>query len=535
MHIFLQKQSKNLADEMIQEKNYKQLPIEEFKTPFERGLDKTNRWVLLSSIMPWNELAGIYSKALSKRMGRPALLARIVIGAIIIKHKLCLSDEEVIPAIQENPYLQYFLGFCEFSHKRPFDPSLFVTIRKRLGKLEFEDMTNAFIGAVNEVEKANKTAKKKTVKNNKQSKSSQAGNDESASDTQNDSEKHSGLLLLDATVAPADIKFPTDLDLLNKSREQSEKLIDALWQQVKKPQEVKPRTYSQKARKEYLIVSKKRKKSTKVIRKGIRKQLNFLNRNLKTINTLLDRFETKKWPLSYREQQSFWIIQELYRQQHEMYTENRHQINDRIVSVSQPHVRPIIRGKAKCEVEFGAKISCSVFNGYVFLDRLSWDAYHEASDLPAQVELFKKRFGFYPEAVVADNIYGTRENRNWLEGRGIRFSGKPLGRPLQETIENAAQLKADKKRRKKEAGIRNQIEGKFGEGKRTYDLDLVKAKLPRTSESWIAAILFVINLARWLRAYFFVPIRFCFKEEVFRLFLYVKELNRVSFAPVFQC
>jgi hypothetical protein len=117
---------------MIREPNYNQLSFEEFKTPFERGLDKSNRWVVLASCLPWQEMSSIYSRSLTKRMARPALSSRLAIGAVIIKHKLRLPDEEVIPTIQENPYLQYFLGFSEFSHKRPFDPSLFVTIRKRL-------------------------------------------------------------------------------------------------------------------------------------------------------------------------------------------------------------------------------------------------------------------------------------------------------------------------------------------------------------------------------------------------------------------
>jgi hypothetical protein len=138
---------------MIREPNYKQLSIEEFKTPFERGLDKTNRWVVLASLLPWDILTNIYIRALNKRMGRPAISARMAIGAVIIKHKLSLPDEEVIPAIQENPYLQYFLGYTGFSHKRPFDPSLFVTIRKRLGVDAFNEMTDALLADVAGVEK----------------------------------------------------------------------------------------------------------------------------------------------------------------------------------------------------------------------------------------------------------------------------------------------------------------------------------------------------------------------------------------------
>ncbi len=105
---------------------------------------------------------------------------------------------------------------------------------------------------------------------------------------------------------------------------------------------------------------------------------------------------------------------------------------------------------------------------------------------------------------------------------GVRFSGKPLGRPAKETPENEERRKADRKRRAKEFGIRNHIEGKFGEGKRAFDLGLVKAKLPETSESWIAAVFFIMNIARQLRHYFFAPLFSEFKTRL-RLFLFAKE------------
>jgi hypothetical protein len=77
-------------------------------------------------------------------------------------------------------------------------------------------------------------------------------------------------------------------------------------------------------------------------------------------------------------------------------------VSDRIVSISQPHVRPIVRGKLSAPVEFGAKISVSVVQGFCFVDRLSWDNYNESGDLKGQIEKFKNRFGHYPSSVHAD-------------------------------------------------------------------------------------------------------------------------------------
>jgi hypothetical protein len=491
---------------MIKYTSIRQLSIEEFKTPFYYGLDKRNRWARLAQQIPWDEFARIYAKALCEDFGRPALDARIVIGALIIKHKKCLSDEETIEEIKENAYLQYFIGYEEFSHKPPFDPSLFVTLRERLGIDAFEALNQAFIAGV---EKAEEVQKKRVEK--------KEDNDTDANDSGNDDKKQpdrQGTLILDASVAPQDIKFPTDLDLLSTSREHTERIIDELWQPG--PGKRKPRTYRRIARKDYLFIVKMKKKSTKVLRAGIRKQLNYTGRNIKTIKKMLDHEIGKPLPLSHRDLKTFWVVQEIYRQQKEMYDDNKHRVSDRIVSVSQPYVRPIVRGKSGNNTEFGAKFSASIVKGFVYLDHLSWNAFNEGTDLEDQVEQYRERFGFYPEEVIGDKIYGSRDNRKYLKKNRIKFSGKALGRPPKLTKEQA---KIARKIMRVQASLRNHIEGKFGEGKRKYDLGLVKSKTMPTSESWIAAVFFVMNLARWQRMCSFLS-RLRWLEFFKELFLY---------------
>jgi IS5 family transposase len=94
-----------------------------------------------------------------------------------------------------------------------------------------------------------------------------------------------------------------------------------------------------------------------------------------------------------------------------MYEHKKNKVDDRIVSLTQPHVRPIVRGKAGKHTRFGAKLSASSFEGYVFLDRISWDNFNESGDLIAQVEAFKEFTGHYPESVHVDKIYRTLDNR----------------------------------------------------------------------------------------------------------------------------
>lgn len=110
-----------------------QLTLCGFETPFEQKLDASNRWVKLSSLIPWDKIVSRYDLRFRSSEGRPPINGRIVIGAVVIKHMICLSDRETIEQIRENVYLQYFLGYPSFTNETVFSPSLFVEIRERLG------------------------------------------------------------------------------------------------------------------------------------------------------------------------------------------------------------------------------------------------------------------------------------------------------------------------------------------------------------------------------------------------------------------
>jgi IS5 family transposase len=208
------------------------------------------------------------------------------------------------------------------------------------------------------------------------------------------------------------IKYPTDLDLLNESRQKAEELIDDLY--LKPGIKDKPRTYRRVARKEFLNVSKMKRKPAKVLRKAIRKQINYLKRDILIINKMLDAIKDKPVPFERRQLKYFFVIRHLLEQQETMYRKKSHQVEDRIVSIHQPHVRPIVRGKARAKTEFGAKINISLLDGYAKVDHFHWDAFNEGKDLQAQVECFRKLTGKYPELLQVDKIYLTRENRRFL-------------------------------------------------------------------------------------------------------------------------
>jgi hypothetical protein len=498
---------------MIRYNSNNQMTIEEFKTPFQVKLDKGNRWIKLGDSLPWDALASIYYRSMSSDMGAPAIDARIVIGAMIIKHKLKLDDRETIETIRENMYMQYFLGLKGYTYQDVFDRSLFTTLRYRLGADKFDAMTRQIILRSEGKEDVAKkdlddpsneitTSKLKRGDNDVSLPTKQGSTEIESKETVTEQKpkENKGILIVDATVADQMIAYPTDLGLLSRSREESERLIDELCKALVIND--KPRTYRRVARKKYLNVAKKKNKSKNEIRKAIGQQLRYLRRNLKSIDKLLDKAPGMSFPLEYRDQRIYWVIQHIYDQQVKMYKEHTHSVDNRIVNIYQPYVRPIVRGKDKAQVEFGAKLGVSIQNGYARINTLSWDAYNEGSDLKKQVEAYRKLNGYYPKVVITDKIYGTRENRQWLKELEIRYSGKPLGRPSAKQ-----QTQYQKRKQKLEQGMRNQVEGKFGQGKNGYNLNKVRARAARTSESWIAAIFFVMNLVKFSKEFLFSLIK----------------------------
>lgn len=463
-----------------------------FYLPFGGKLLASNRWVKLAALVPWNKVEECYAQSFKGTgMGAPAKSARIAFGALIIKERLGITDEETVEQIAENPYLQYFLGLREYREEPLFDPSMMVHFRSRFGQEDCQRINSEII----------RRATTSTTAGPPDGKSSRDVEEEKK-EPDHGPPANAGKLLVDATCAPADITCPTDLKLLNEAREKTEGYVDKLHAPFS-GEKKKPRTYRQKARRQYLAVAKQKQPGARKIRKAIGQQLRYLKRNLGHIDTLLARPGALDL-LSRYEQRCLETIRLLHVQQRAMHEERTHRVPDRIVSISQPHVRPIVRGKAGRKVEFGAKVSIShLKEGYVVVDRLSWDAYNEGADLIGQIESYKERFGHHPASVHADAIYRTRENRNYCQERGIRLSGRPLGRPKKATGENQEALQALRKQRRRDEIDRIPVEGKFGNAKRKGTLDRIMAKLARTSESVIHLGFIVLNLDKWLRALLF--------------------------------
>jgi hypothetical protein len=441
------------------------------------GLDPNNRWIRMSELIPRDLVEEKYAKNFKETpFSRPAKRARMAIGTQIIKEKYVLSDDETVEMIAENPYLQYFIGLEAFSNKTPMEASVLTLFRKRITPEMLAEINDYIIG-------------RKKKDDDENDPSGGAANGGESAETQG--KTNEGTLILDATCVPSDIRFPTDISLLNEGRECLEGIIDEL-HEMGLTSGVKPRTYRQVARRDYIRFIRNRKPKKKLIRATIRKQLCYMRRDLAAIETC----DTAK--LSSNSQQRLAVVRKLYEQQKQMYETKTHQIPDRIVSIHQPWVRPIVRGKATADVEFGAKVAISVVGGYARIENLSWDAYNESTTLQETVDRYKEQTGLYPQRILADKIYRTRDNLQYCDMHHIHMSGPKLGRPPKDKALYAQQCRDERR----EAGERNEVEGKFGTGKRCYGLDRLTSRLQVTCETQIHMIILTMNLWRKMKISF---------------------------------
>ena len=440
-------------------KKTNQLSIDDFVFPY-GTLKQDNRWVRLASLIDWERVECEYAEHFNNN-GAPAHPARMALGALIAKQMLGCSDRELVCHVEENPYLQFFLGMKEYLEVCPFGASTLVAFRCRFSEEDIERINGWVIDAA-----------------------AALVTDES----DDDGGGGATTVCLDATVAPSNIRYPTDTSLLNEAREKCEDIIDSLHAQTGGK---KPRTYRKCARKEFLNYSKSKRKTAKATRKARGKQLGYVKRDLAHIKSLLEKGAVPDW----KDWALLDTIGTLYAQQLYLHTERVNTVPDRIVSIEQPWVRPIVRGKQTRKTEFGAKVHVMSEGGYVRIVCTSFDAFNEAEGLIEALEDFKGRMGSYPERVCVDKIYRNRANLAWLKERDIAISGPKLGRPPKDS----SLTKEQKKQEYRDICERNVVEGVFGTAKTAYGMDPVMTRLENTTRTVIALALLVFNLKKLLK------------------------------------
>ena len=442
-----------------------QFKLSDFNQPIGLHMNPENRWVVKAAQIPWKEIELKYAKLFPGKKGMPAKPLRTALGSHIIQKQYGYSDRELVMQIRENPYYQFFIGLPGYQDADPFAPSLLVEFRKRL--------TEEILCDINEMIIAFNTPDDDPPGGGGGS----DDGDEAPADNQ-------GTLILDATCAPQNIEFPQDINLLNEAREILETTIDDICETFGY---YKPRMYRENARKDYLNIAKCKKRTAKKLHKAIKKQLQYVNRDLRYLDDLLSQDDVEP---TKRQAEKLAVIRELIAQQQYMYDNHTHSVKDRIVSISQPYIRPIVRGKAKAPTEFGAKLDMSIDErGLARLEKLSFDSYNESDVLISALERYRDRTGHYPARVLVDQIYRNRKNLAYCRQRGIRVSGPALGRPKPMSPEEKRQAYIDNT-------DRIEVERGFSLGKRCYGLGLIRTKLDTTTRSSIALSILTMNIDR---------------------------------------
>ena len=450
----------------------KQLTLEDFDQPLGMKMNPENRWVVKASIIPWVTIEEEYAQLFPSKTGMPAKPLRMALGSLLIQKQYGFSDEELDEQIRENPYYQYFIGLPRYEDKIPFVPSLLVEFRKRLTEEKLDEINELIIEYYNQRDK------------NSDSDDDNSNDDNGKNETQDNETSNQGTLMLDATCAPQNVEYPQDINLLNEVREKLELLIDVICITFGI---AKPRTYRKNARKDYLALAKCKRRPAKKIRKAIGKQLRYIRRDLGYLNTFM---ENESVSLTDKQMAELEVLKTVYEQQLYMYENKTHSVENRIVNLSQPYIRPIVRGKAKSPVEFGAKLDLSVDEqGMARVEKLQFDAYNEADVLITAAENYRKRTGHYPERILADQIYRNRKNMQFCQQNGIRLSGKKLGRPRKDEI-------PDKKTEYQDNTDRIEVERKFSLAKRKFGLGLIMTKREDTTKASILLSIIAMNLDR---------------------------------------
>jgi hypothetical protein len=453
------------------------MTVEDFTPPFGGKLDAENRWVKMAKIVPWDMVEDKYAKSFKNDTGDgcPPVPSRHAFGALYIKENECFPQRRTMQHISENVYMQYFLGLTEFNPKPLFDSSLLSRMAARFSAEDMKDINE-------EIYRRTRALEDDPPEDNPPPEDSPSGKDAPTED----GGANKGTLILDATVARADIRYPTDLSLLNECRENTEEIIEHVWDKTDRTGH-KTAYNRRRVRKEYLKIAKQRKPRKNTIRQGVRLQLECVEKNIGKLEEIIEMIGIESFGIQHWAQ--LLTIIDIARQQRQLYDNPGVAIPNRIVSVRQPHVRPIVRGKARTAVEFGQKLALSVVDGFTFIEDQSWNNFAEGTTLKASVEKYKERHGAYPEAILADKTYRNRENISFCKERGIRLSGPRLGRP------KASELEADREQAYKDSCDRNVVEGRIGVGKRRYGLDLIYARLEQTGEFEAAMNIICMNVA----------------------------------------
>ena len=281
------------------------------------------------------------------------------------------------------------------------------------------------------------------------------------------------IMLEDATCYETSMRYPTDVKLLWECTEWSYAQLKLMCKYLKIRM---PRNKYEDQWNKYNNYSHKRRKTHKETAKRIRSLLYLLDKVLRHLMDVEDRYESRlNMPEKYYSR--IKIVRKVLKQQMEIF-ESRMSVPDRIVSISKSYIRPIVRGKEVKAVEFGAKVNMIQFDGINFIEHLSFNAFNEGTRLIQSIRYGRSLFGQITH-ISADDIYANNKNRKYSTRVKIVTNFKRKGRAGK--YEDQRQLIS--KELRKERTIR--MEGSFGTEKEHYGLQKIKARTEKNEILWI--------------------------------------------------
>jgi transposase, IS5 family len=401
------------------------------------------------NLIPWDELVKLLPEK-KNPASAPSYLPRAgYFGLMFLKHYTSLSDEKLLAAFQTNYAYQMFC-VCRLKVGEVIRDNAFVS-RTRSYLAKHCDM--------NKVQEVLIEAFKGKLEN-------------------------TNVLMMDATCYEVHLRFPTDVKLLWES-------CTFLWEEqipglCKLSGQKTPRSKFKEQKIKQIDFSKKRKVGIKANKKRVKSLLKLLKKGIEAFQNLLD--QTKGLHLSENVANKFKTIRKVYQQQRYLVENKTTSVKDRIVSLSQPHIRPIVRGKENKPVEFGIKAHIMQVGGLNIIEYHSFNAFNETTRLKHAYFKHRSMIGTCTH-LAADGIYPTNSNRRFCTTKKLQTNFVAKGKKV--TDKNIKKVKTILSI---ERGTR--LEGSFGTEKENYGLRKIRAKTSETQIVWMFFGIFTANVVR---------------------------------------
>ena len=415
-------------------------------------VDHNHEVIKIADAIDWASLSERLAKFYCPDNGRPTKPSRAKVGLLMLKHLNGLSDEAVIDMLKRDLYAQYLCDVSLKESQKFINSSTLTYFRKQIGP---EGVS------LIEAEALNTLKKTKAIRGRR--------------------------LVVDTTVMPVNIAYPTDINLLDKIRR---KAVECLTQ-AKDFGAKTYRTYQRTARRLVITYQKIRKHTIKSRRKVQKKLLQFSGRNIEQLNDAVETAKGSSTPATKtkerfinKAEQFLQTANNILIQQKQIYHNKK--VADRIVSVHKTHLRPMVRGKFPVEVEFGPKILLNLQGDCLFLEDVQFNNVADSQLLGKSIEAYKERFGKIPTQLAADRGFWSKDNRQLAEDLGIK----------KIAIENKGKSNylKDKPFKERLRRLRCKIEAKISLAKRKHGLDRCLYGIEGGEEIWARLGLMTMNL-----------------------------------------